>query len=202
MFYSSNFILFSIFINISSIITLHIFNGALHHDFLICPLKFLSAFSSLICLSISFLLSVETRWPVHYHPAGRVTSWHSSRYDLPVWPGLYPQRPGCPQHPGQQQPGVQGFRLRHVPSAWGRPWGCIHHQGELMCVCVCVCVSFQVICCVFCKTLVPVNTPTCLICEASIHQQLLPQSSLTLQVFIIQTEYIHMHTHTHTHLGM
>ncbi|XP_070779285.1 double zinc ribbon and ankyrin repeat-containing protein 1 [Enoplosus armatus] len=39
----------------------------------------------------------------------------------------------------------------------------------------------QMVCCVFCNTVVPVNTRTCLICEASTHQQLQPQSSLTLQ---------------------
>uniref|UniRef100_A0A8C2XDH9 Double zinc ribbon and ankyrin repeat domains 1 n=1 Tax=Cyclopterus lumpus TaxID=8103 RepID=A0A8C2XDH9_CYCLU len=41
------------------------------------------------------------------------------------------------------------------------------------------------LCCVFCKSLVPVNTQTCLICEASIHQQLQPQSSLTLQEHVV-----------------
>uniref|UniRef100_A0A3Q3F3E5 Double zinc ribbon and ankyrin repeat domains 1 n=1 Tax=Labrus bergylta TaxID=56723 RepID=A0A3Q3F3E5_9LABR len=35
----------------------------------------------------------------------------------------------------------------------------------------------QMVCCVFCNTLVPVNTQSCLICENSIHQQLRPQSS-------------------------
>ncbi|XP_034534160.1 double zinc ribbon and ankyrin repeat-containing protein 1, partial [Notolabrus celidotus] len=39
----------------------------------------------------------------------------------------------------------------------------------------------QVVSCVFCNTLVPVNTQTCLICESSIHQQLQPQASRTLQ---------------------
>ncbi|KAI3352703.1 hypothetical protein L3Q82_020166, partial [Scortum barcoo] len=39
----------------------------------------------------------------------------------------------------------------------------------------------QMVCCVFCNSLLPVNTHTCLICEASVHQQLQPQSSLTLQ---------------------
>ncbi|XP_068455627.1 double zinc ribbon and ankyrin repeat-containing protein 1 isoform X2 [Clinocottus analis] len=43
----------------------------------------------------------------------------------------------------------------------------------------------QMLCCVFCKSLVPVNTQTCLICEASIHQQLQPQSSLTLQDHVV-----------------
>ncbi|XP_034398179.1 LOW QUALITY PROTEIN: double zinc ribbon and ankyrin repeat-containing protein 1 [Cyclopterus lumpus] len=43
----------------------------------------------------------------------------------------------------------------------------------------------QMLCCVFCKSLVPVNTQTCLICEASIHQQLQPQSSLTLQEHVV-----------------
>ncbi|CAL8334302.1 unnamed protein product [Lota lota] len=35
--------------------------------------------------------------------------------------------------------------------------------------------------CVVCNTLVPVNTPTCLICEAAIAPQLRPQASLKLQ---------------------
>ncbi|XP_078022700.1 double zinc ribbon and ankyrin repeat-containing protein 1 [Epinephelus lanceolatus] len=43
----------------------------------------------------------------------------------------------------------------------------------------------QTVCCVFCNTLVPVNTQTCLICDASIHQQLRPQSSLTLQEHVV-----------------
>ncbi|XP_076584398.1 double zinc ribbon and ankyrin repeat-containing protein 1 isoform X2 [Chaetodon auriga] len=43
----------------------------------------------------------------------------------------------------------------------------------------------QVVCCVFCNTLVPVNTQTCLICEASINQQVQPQSSITLQAVCV-----------------
>ncbi|XP_074553973.1 double zinc ribbon and ankyrin repeat-containing protein 1 [Halichoeres trimaculatus] len=39
----------------------------------------------------------------------------------------------------------------------------------------------QMVGCVFCNTLVPVNTRTCLICENSIYQQLQPQSSRSLQ---------------------
>uniref|UniRef100_A0A3Q1K041 DZANK-type domain-containing protein n=1 Tax=Anabas testudineus TaxID=64144 RepID=A0A3Q1K041_ANATE len=39
----------------------------------------------------------------------------------------------------------------------------------------------QTVRCVFCNTVVPVNTGTCLICEASVHQQLQPQASRTLQ---------------------
>ncbi|XP_069385675.1 double zinc ribbon and ankyrin repeat-containing protein 1 [Paralichthys olivaceus] len=39
----------------------------------------------------------------------------------------------------------------------------------------------QMILCVFCNTEVPVNTHTCLICEASVQQQLQPQARLTLQ---------------------
>ncbi|XP_069578174.1 double zinc ribbon and ankyrin repeat-containing protein 1 [Brachyistius frenatus] len=39
----------------------------------------------------------------------------------------------------------------------------------------------QMLLCVFCNSLVPVNTQTCLICEASIDQQLQPQASRTLQ---------------------
>ncbi|KAM7394845.1 hypothetical protein PAMP_021625 [Pampus punctatissimus] len=43
----------------------------------------------------------------------------------------------------------------------------------------------QTLRCVFCHTVVPVNTETCLICEASIHQQLQPQSSLRLQDHVV-----------------
>ncbi|XP_038570603.1 double zinc ribbon and ankyrin repeat-containing protein 1 [Micropterus salmoides] len=43
----------------------------------------------------------------------------------------------------------------------------------------------QMVCCVFCNTLVPANTQTCLICEASTHQQLQPQSSRTLQDHVL-----------------
>ncbi|KAK0142551.1 Double zinc ribbon and ankyrin repeat-containing protein 1 [Merluccius polli] len=39
----------------------------------------------------------------------------------------------------------------------------------------------QMAVCVVCNTLVPVNTPTCLICEAAIAPQLRPQASLKLQ---------------------
>ncbi|XP_051238984.1 double zinc ribbon and ankyrin repeat-containing protein 1 isoform X3 [Dicentrarchus labrax] len=39
----------------------------------------------------------------------------------------------------------------------------------------------QAVCCVFCNTLVPVSAHSCLICEASVNQQLQPQGSLTLQ---------------------
>ncbi|XP_062282926.1 double zinc ribbon and ankyrin repeat-containing protein 1 [Scomber scombrus] len=43
----------------------------------------------------------------------------------------------------------------------------------------------QTLRCVFCHTVVPVNTETCLICEASIRQQLQPQSSLRLQDHVV-----------------
>ncbi|TKS67944.1 Double zinc ribbon and ankyrin repeat-containing protein 1 [Collichthys lucidus] len=43
----------------------------------------------------------------------------------------------------------------------------------------------QVVSCVFCNTLVPVNTQSCLTCEASIHQQLQPQASITLQDHVV-----------------
>nr|XP_057921398.1 double zinc ribbon and ankyrin repeat-containing protein 1 isoform X2 [Doryrhamphus excisus] len=43
----------------------------------------------------------------------------------------------------------------------------------------------QLVCCVMCNAQVPVNTHACLICHASIKQQLLPQSSLQLQDHIM-----------------
>ncbi|XP_054634771.1 double zinc ribbon and ankyrin repeat-containing protein 1 [Dunckerocampus dactyliophorus] len=43
----------------------------------------------------------------------------------------------------------------------------------------------QLVCCVLCNTQVPVNTHACLICHASIKQQLLPQSSLQLQDHVV-----------------
>ncbi|XP_073329406.1 double zinc ribbon and ankyrin repeat-containing protein 1 [Pagrus major] len=43
----------------------------------------------------------------------------------------------------------------------------------------------QAVCCVFCNTLVPVNTHTCLICEEPIHQQLQPQATHTLQDHVV-----------------
>nr|XP_061843900.1 double zinc ribbon and ankyrin repeat-containing protein 1 isoform X2 [Nerophis lumbriciformis] len=83
---------------------------------------------------------------------------------------------------------------------------CRKYMCLCVCVCVCVCrcahcVTFppshpmatfctrcgvtlppagggQLVCCVLCNTQVPVNTPFCLICHASIKQQLLHQSSL------------------------
>uniref|UniRef100_A0A3B4XXN9 Double zinc ribbon and ankyrin repeat domains 1 n=1 Tax=Seriola lalandi dorsalis TaxID=1841481 RepID=A0A3B4XXN9_SERLL len=43
----------------------------------------------------------------------------------------------------------------------------------------------QKVLCVFCNTVVPVNTHTCLICEASVQQQLQPQAGLTLQDHVV-----------------
>ncbi|XP_047194056.1 double zinc ribbon and ankyrin repeat-containing protein 1 isoform X2 [Hippoglossus stenolepis] len=43
----------------------------------------------------------------------------------------------------------------------------------------------QMVLCVFCNTEVPVNTRTCLICEASVQQQLQPQARLTLQDHVV-----------------
>ncbi|XP_071328315.1 double zinc ribbon and ankyrin repeat-containing protein 1 isoform X2 [Trachinotus anak] len=43
----------------------------------------------------------------------------------------------------------------------------------------------QTVLCVYCNTVVPVNTHTCLICEASIQQQLQPQARLTLQDHVV-----------------
>ena len=83
----------------------------------------------------------EERRSLHCDPAGRHLARNCIRYEVPVRHELRSPWPGGSQHPGQQQPGVQGVRLWHVPSAGGRPWGCIHHQGECVCVCVCVCVE-------------------------------------------------------------
>ncbi|XP_028276955.1 double zinc ribbon and ankyrin repeat-containing protein 1 [Parambassis ranga] len=43
----------------------------------------------------------------------------------------------------------------------------------------------QMLLCVFCDSLVPMNTQTCLICEAAIERQLQPQASLTLQDHVV-----------------
>ncbi|CAJ1053350.1 double zinc ribbon and ankyrin repeat-containing protein 1 [Xyrichtys novacula] len=43
----------------------------------------------------------------------------------------------------------------------------------------------QKVCCVFCNTLVPVNTQSCVICDGSIQQLLQPQSSHSLQDHIL-----------------
>ncbi|XP_070684333.1 double zinc ribbon and ankyrin repeat-containing protein 1 [Pempheris klunzingeri] len=43
----------------------------------------------------------------------------------------------------------------------------------------------QMVSCVFCNTLVPVNTHTCFTCEAPVQQQLHPQASLTLQDHVL-----------------
>uniref|UniRef100_A0A3B4VKX6 Double zinc ribbon and ankyrin repeat domains 1 n=1 Tax=Seriola dumerili TaxID=41447 RepID=A0A3B4VKX6_SERDU len=43
----------------------------------------------------------------------------------------------------------------------------------------------QKVLCAFCNTVVPVNTHTCLICEASVQQQLQPQARLTLQDHVV-----------------
>lgn len=104
MLYSLISTLFSILIKISSIITLC---SAIPSRLFGLPPKLSSSFF-LPDLYFPFLpcLPEETRWPVHHHPAGRAAARHCGRYDLPVWPGLHPQRPGCPQHPSQQQPGV------------------------------------------------------------------------------------------------
>ncbi|KAJ8350636.1 hypothetical protein SKAU_G00257660, partial [Synaphobranchus kaupii] len=42
----------------------------------------------------------------------------ASGHEVPLRHGLRAPRPGRPQHPGQQQPGVQGVRLRPVPACW------------------------------------------------------------------------------------
>lgn len=57
-------------------------------------------------------------------------------------------------------------------------------------MCVCVCVLFQMILCMQCKSMVPVNTSSCVVCEAPISPQLQPQASLRLQVDKTK------HTHT------
>ncbi|XP_040892498.1 double zinc ribbon and ankyrin repeat-containing protein 1 isoform X2 [Toxotes jaculatrix] len=43
----------------------------------------------------------------------------------------------------------------------------------------------QMVLCVFCNNMVPVNTHTCLICEASVQQQIKPQARLTLQDHVV-----------------
>ncbi|XP_047434349.1 double zinc ribbon and ankyrin repeat-containing protein 1 isoform X2 [Mugil cephalus] len=43
----------------------------------------------------------------------------------------------------------------------------------------------QVLLCVFCGSLVPANTRTCLVCEASVDQQLQPQAGLRLQDHVL-----------------
>uniref|UniRef100_A0A3Q0R8Q4 Double zinc ribbon and ankyrin repeat domains 1 n=1 Tax=Amphilophus citrinellus TaxID=61819 RepID=A0A3Q0R8Q4_AMPCI len=43
----------------------------------------------------------------------------------------------------------------------------------------------QTLLCVFCGSLVPANTHTCLVCEAAVDQQLQPQASVTLQGHVV-----------------
>lgn len=46
-----------------------------------------------------------------------------------------------------------------------------------------ICCAFsQMGLCVHCKTMVPLNTATCVVCESPLAQQLQPQASLRLQV--------------------
>lgn len=51
------------------------------------------------------------RQPVHSHPASGDAARHRLGHEVPGRDELRPQRLGCPQHPDQQQPGVQGVRL-------------------------------------------------------------------------------------------
>lgn len=53
----------------------------------------------------------------------------------------------------------------------------MHTPDVMLSVCV-----LQMLLCVFCDSLVPINTQTCLICEAAIERQLQPQASRTMQV--------------------
>lgn len=53
-------------------------------------------------------LSAAERQPVHSHPAGGYAARHRLWHEVPGRDELRPQRPGCTQHPDQQQPGVQG----------------------------------------------------------------------------------------------
>lgn len=79
-------------------------------------------------LDISVL--TETWWSVQHHSAGRDPPRHRCRHDVSVGSRLRPPGPGCEEHPGQQQSGLQGFRLWSVSGAGGRPRCRLHNHCE------------------------------------------------------------------------
>lgn len=57
----------------------------------------------------------DERQPVYSHPASGDVAGHCLRHEVPGRNELRPQRPGRPEHPDQQQPGVQSVGFRPVP---------------------------------------------------------------------------------------
>lgn len=68
------------------------------------------------------------RRPVHGDPAGGDDARHLGGDEISVRDELRPPRPGRPQHPGQQQLGVQSVRLWPVPLPAGGHVGSQLHQ--------------------------------------------------------------------------
>lgn len=64
---------------------------------------------------LSRCVPAAERRALHHDAAGGDAAWHRRGDEVPVGHELRAPRPGRPQHPGQQQPGLQGFRLRAVP---------------------------------------------------------------------------------------
>lgn len=70
-------------------------------------------------LSLCVCLSAKRR-AVHCDPAGWDAARHRLRHEVPGRHELRASGPGRPQHPGQQQPRVQGVRLWPLALPGGR----------------------------------------------------------------------------------
>lgn len=66
----------------------------------------------LFFLSFFLVLFAETRGPAHGQPAPQHVAGDRCWHEIPSRDGLHTQKPGCPQSPGEQQPGLQNHRIQ------------------------------------------------------------------------------------------
>lgn len=67
--------------------------------------------TALSSLSLILPVFVAERRALHNDTAGRDAAWHRCRDEVPVRHELRPPRPRRTEYPGEQQLGLQGFRL-------------------------------------------------------------------------------------------
>lgn len=78
----------------------------------------------------SDVLSLSEEWrPLHCYSAGGGAERSRVRYEIFIRHELRSSGPGGSEHSGEQQPGVQGLRLRDVQSAWRWTRRSLHHQS-------------------------------------------------------------------------
>lgn len=88
-----------------------IFHSLFINRLLCCTLPASPPLSLTVCMCVFFSLLAAERRALHNDTAGRDAARHRCRHEVSVRHELCSPRPRRPKYPGQQQLGLQGFRL-------------------------------------------------------------------------------------------